>query len=451
MHYPLRPNFRAREFLIPLLATIYAPPPGNEDFSVLSRKFHLALSILTELMKKKSELRESSKILREKLEKVRASFSMVKADRKIFEEHNPRPKPRRVFFLTLKTKKEKEYEEKIRALDEMVASAQLKVTEVEQERNKIVKSLDEANASYEKQQREVDEIRNNLVKAGIFNMCSFVLEGEMEEYTRTYLDVRAISRGDKRLHIVRCILEALVENPHHGFGIFGDIKDLFLPETSAEFRLVENFLNFLNGSEINQKALGIFLPSHFSFEENYSLYLFLEASNLASREEILLAKEGFSLLVRLIYKWSTDEPLNEVEIEKVDPTAEPLLAELLSFSLISQGREMEALKKVGFNLSEEEFKNEDLKFREKARLSFIKFSEIRQRVNRVFLPSVERLFAHILIGVKRVASNAIFSDAKEILNPKISGVLDMHYAKECFTGKPPIVNRKNPAELYWAI
>ncbi len=450
MNYPLKPNFRAKELLIPLLAKVYALEEENADFSVHSRKFHIALSTLTELMKKKSILREDIKISRDRLEKLRATYGQVRADRKIFEEHNPRPKPRRILFIRVMGKEEREYDERIASLEEKVESARLKVQSAEEEHKKLSKELDGINADYEKQQMAVDELRNKLVKSGIVNMLSGVGVGEIEEFTRAFLDTRALARGDKRVHIARIITEAILENPHHGFAIFGEVKEIFLPETSAEYRLVDNFLHFLNGSEISQRQLGVFLPSHFSYQENYFLYLFLEVVNGVMREEVSSAKEGYLMLLHLLHAWRSGE---EVKVEEgalsVNPSSDPLTAEMLLYTLTAQNKEEYALKLVGVNTDSFNGIDSHAKIPENLRLTLMKLSEMRVKVEKCYAGTLERLFAHILVALKRKAPLPVFELAKEILQPRISGVLNVYLVKECYSGAPPIVNKKNPAELYW--
>lgn len=444
------PNFRAPEFLLPALAQIYRPEKGKEDLEVLSRKFHLALSELTELIKKKSELRENHKIARDRLEKLRASLSTARADKKIFEEDNPPPKPRKILFWRIKTKREKNYEAKISKFDERIAQASKKVEEAEEERNKLTKELDEIITSYEKKQGQADELRKALVNAGILAMIS-ALPNE-EDYNRAFLDARAVARGDRRLFTARILVEALIINPHHGFATFGEVKELFLPETTAEYRLVENFLHYLNGRELGIKELGAFLPSHFLFEENYALYRLLRAINGFADEEEEEHFADFTLLLKIISEWKHDriwlssEELGQ--LKKIRPEDDPLLAELLLFAVLQVAPE-KALELVGIDTTLWASTPLSTNLLEKVRLSFIQFSSLRQAVPKAFSESVERFFALTLIAIKESAPEQVFQIANELLRPQISGELNSFFVQKCHLGKPPLTQRKNPKELYW--
>jgi len=436
--------------LLPLLAQVFCPPEKKWDFEVATLKLKKARAELTELLSQKSELAEKRKILQEQLLKLRASLGAARAERTLFQETTPPPKPRRFLLFKLKAKDEAEYAKNLKRLEDAVLIARSKLADAEAEDKANLSALNKAKKLYSEKEAEVEELKNEAVKAGILSMLTCAANGEEEELLKAYAQARGIARGDKRLYVVYLLAYALIKNPHFSLQLFREVRDSFLPETSAEFRLVRNFLDFLLGREIPERELGLFLKSHFAYEENFRLYRFLQSANRILTEEVENEEDDYYRLLLLLFYWATGKELpNEKLIAlKADPEKHPLLAELVLFTLISYERYGEALRGIGVDISELAKETPSGAISEKQNLILMRLSNLRHAISAPFSASVERILAFALICVKEIASRRLFDVAWEILRPDPGDTLRAYLQFRTSEYSQPMTKRREPTSLY---
>ena len=450
MNYALEPNLRSTELLIPLLAQVFCPLEKKWDFEVATLKLKKARAELTELLSKKSELAENRRILQEKLLKLRASLGTARAEKTIFEETTQPPKPKKFFFFKFRTQQQVEYAKKLKQLEDAVLIARHRLSEAEAEDKKNLEALNKTKKLHSEKEAEVEELKNEAVKAGILSMLTFAVNGDGEGLSRAYSETRGIGRGDKRIYVVYLLLNAVLKNPHFALQSFREVRDLFLPETSAEFRLVRNFLDFLAGREIPESELGLFLKSHFTYEENFRLYRFLQVANSFLPEEVENEEDDYFLFLKLLFHWVSKKKISDDKLNalRAEPEKNPLLLELVLFTLISYERYEQALVAIGVDAAEFARQTNVGTISEKQNLLLMKLANLKHTLPIPLRPTMERVFAFTLICLKKVATEGVFRQAWEILRPEISNTLRSYLQFRTAEHPKPLVKRHEPTSLY---
>jgi len=448
--FELRPNLRAKDFLVSLFATVFGHETLQEDFDVASRKLDLALRELTRLLKLKSELRERVKLARTSIEQASGRATQTRADRKIFEEKHKRPPNRHVLFVVrVKSEAQQRYEEALTDMHDVEKSAFVKLREEQAAAKKLSEQLETVTEDYGKAEQEKYELSELVARTGLRRSLSALSSEDAEALGKTLDHAAARTRGDRRLLLMRAFATAILENPHRAFGLLRERKEYLGPETGAPCRLLRGLLDFLNGSDLTRRELGAFPSGNFTYGEEYDIYRFLQVANCIPAEGIDAAEPGsFDEMLGFLYAWQDGKP--HTVVPKVEEwTANPLRTELALVARLARDEPAEALSLMELTPSQVDEMTQGSREPARTQVCFMRLAEQRALVPSVFKPNLERIFCLLLVALREGADSHTFELAREILRPEKCGNLHAWYRLRTTGEEPPLGYRRDPADLYW--
>jgi len=448
MGFPLVPRLSHPAFVRALLAQVYAPGAGPEDYLVLARRADIAASRATELLKQKSESRENLAIARQRLKDAEGEQARCTADAKIFEQDHTAPPPKRVLgFIPVDTpelKKHRTANERLRAAAgaaaARVAEAKKKAEALEKQHSELVRMLAVAEA-------ERDRLRDEAVSAGVFLLLHHNATGEDDQVMEALKALRSRARGDLRVLVCWAFTEAVFQGPAAANALVRDYADGMQGRPAPEVDLATAVVRFMAAGTLTPAELPPVTEENYSHPAHYELHCLLAAANglrvASGVPERLLAlhaalgwwfhKSQDATGLTAIQDWQENLPLTELtfaallRLELPDAISAMFGLEVGEMQRLLNGRKsdrQEALKRVQ-RLAEQR----------------IRFGPIHEEM-------VERVLCLLLVALKAAAPPELYAFIREEI--RVSDCGNAYELLRSMEESREPRFRRTPGEFYWA-
>ena len=414
---------------------------------MLARRSDLAASRTTELLKARSVAAEELSIAQSRLAEAKRNRERDDADLRIFVSDTPKPAPRKLFGLfNASTPELREYEKRHAVLEAALEKSAKRHKETQAAVRAQRKVLEELTTRHAKQEAERDSLRDSAIRSGTFLMLHYQAQDELEEALRVFSEVRTRARGDRRLFIARVFIEALIEGPAAAFAMVRDTPEAFGGEYSSEAALAQALVHFANNGKLTPRDLPPTAPENYTSQDAFALHAFLaSATGLPVSGGV---DEQYEPLLALAHGWYSGDFPGEAWSIPDQWHAELPRTELLCAAHLHHDQPDEILQAMAFNADEATANlSRHRRGKELVRAAFARIADARIRVGPLYAQACERCICLFLLALREVASDDLYSLAREELTVSDCGnVYELLRAVEA--GREPRF-RRTPDDFYW--
>lgn len=431
-----------------LLAQVYAPGKGPEDFLVLARRADIAAAKATELLKQKSESRENLAISRTRLKDAEVELARCTADVKIFEQDHTAPRPKRVLGVFVKATPE--LKKHLRTTERLKAAAEAAIARVSEAKKKV-EALDKQYAELERMlavaEAERDRLRDETVSAGVSLLLHHNATGDDDQVMEALKALRERARGDLRVLVCWALVEAMARGPAAANALVRDHADGMHGKPAPEIALAAALVRFMAAGTLTPTELPPVAAENYSHPAHYELHCLLAAANglriasgVPERIQALHAALGWwhhrpddAGGLTMIEDWRENLPLTELTVaallrlERMEAVPAIFGLDLDDIARLLSGRKSdraEALKRVQ-RLAEQR----------------IHFGPIHEAM-------MERVLCVLLVALRTVATPELYAFIRaEIRVSDCGNAYELLRSRE--EGREPRF-RRTPEEFYWA-